>query len=57
MCAFRSDIGENNTGGNVERSPRAREGKEMLLAQVWKAEEPKDGIGETVEDAEVKTEG
>lgn len=57
MCALRSNIGENDTGCNVERSPPARKGKEMLFAQVWKAEEPEDSVGEAIEDAEVETEG
>jgi hypothetical protein len=49
-------VGEDDAGDDVGGCPEAREGEEVLFAQVGEAEEPEDGVGEGAEDAEVESE-
>lgn len=50
------DVGEDNAGGDGGGGPCAREGKEVLFAEIRKAEEPENGVGEGGEDAQVEAE-
>ena len=57
MLVLGGYVCEDDAGCDFGANPPERGFAEVFFAEVWEAEEPEDGFGDTGEDAEPRSEG